>query len=295
MINAVWSFRNCKGKISATDIILPLFSVVMWRSFHPEHRTKIYVDQDYFNKFNEYQILPFWDVVEILPQVEEINLSHFWSFSKFEVFQKEEGPFVHIDGDLIALSNLSKFGIFDYDVSVPLLEHIDGSEEYAYLDSKDAAKFGGLDKNRFEWDGYADNMSFVFVNSKEIKDEFLKIALPYIKEASQKEIDPKTLGYILFAEQKIFYELCREMNLNKKYLIKDVYSLTKGIFENKTNGEFGLTESHQHLIHYGPAKRILDIPFELEKHIKEFIIPSTGPFYAEFFERIYNKEIEQKS
>ena len=296
MINAVWSFRNCNPKgIQPLDIILPLFSVIMWKRHHSNHNTKVYLDRDYFDKFMEYNILSYWSEFVLLDPIEEISLEHFWSMSKFEAISKEKDPFVLIDGDLIALCNFNEFKFFDYPVSVPLLEETSGTESYAYINPADAAEFGGLSREEFEWDEFADNMSLVFWNHKELKDKYIEYVAKYLANVIDKEIIHNPLGYLLFIEQKMFYEISKKMNIDKKYLIKDAYKLTdENPIRSITNGDIALEDSHHYVIHYGTAKEGLKDKVELRKHLVEYIIPLTGQFFESYFLEIYNKETNKK-
>ena len=296
MINAVWSFRNCNPKgIQPLDIILPLFSVIMWKRNHNDHKTKVYLDKDYFDKFVEYDILHFWDTFILLEPIEGVNLEHFWSISKFEAIGKENDPFVLIDGDLIALCNFNEFKFFDYDVSVPLLEETSGTETYAYINPADAAEFGGLSREEFQWDEFADNMSIVFWNNLDLKKKYLDYARTYLSNVADKEIEFNPLGYLLFIEQKLFYELTKSLGLNKKYIIKDAYKLTEDKpIRAATNGDIPLEDSHLYVIHYGISKAGLKDKTELKKHLVEYIIPMCGQFFEKYFLEIYNKETNKQ-
>jgi hypothetical protein len=296
MINAIWSFRNCNPKgIKALDLILPLFSVIMWKRNHPNHKTKVYLDKDYFDKFTKNDILQFWDEFVILDPIEGLNIEHIWSISKFEAINREDGPFVLLDGDLIALSNFNDLKFFDHEISVPLLEETSNTDQYAYLDPADAAEFGGLSRDEFIWDEFADNMSIVFWNHSELKEKYLAYFQKYLSAILDKPLGENPLGYLLFIEQKIFYELCKSLNVNKKYLLKDAHKISTGEkLPNVTNGEIPLEDSHHYVIHYGTSKNVLKDPIELKKHLDEYVIPVTGEFFEKYFREIYNKENKEK-
>ena len=290
MITAVWSFRKCKGEISRTDIILPLFSVIMWKRNHPEHKTKVYLDAEYTAEFKKFEILQFWDEYELLPTRNDVNLSHFWSLSKFEALQKENGKVVHVDGDLIPLINLDDVNFFEKELGVSLLEEISNSKDIAYSDSNDAAKFGGLDPNEFEWDDFADQTSLFYWNNDEFKDEFLKYVFEYIKVASTKKIK-HPLAYILFIEQKLFRELAAKNDVSKKYLIKDGYKVSTGsVLPDLTNGEIPLEGSVEYVIHYGPGKNEYASDLKMALHLSQFIIPIVGTEYSDWFWNIYSEK-----
>lgn len=294
MINAVWSFRNCNPKgIQPIDIILPLFSVIMWKRYHSNHKTKVYLDKDYFDKFVEYDIISFWDDFVLLDPVNGINLENFWSISKFEAISREKDPFVLLDGDIIALCNLNEFKFFDYPISVPLLEEIEGSEEFAYINSANAAEFGGLSRDEFNWDEFSDNTSIVFWNNEEIKEKYLDYVAKYLTNIINKPLDKNPLGYLLFIEQKMFYEITK--GIEKKYLIRDGYKLNKDqILRGVTNGDLNFEDSHFYLIHYGNSKRDFVDKLELRTHLTEYIIPKSGSFYEKYFLEIYNKETNKQ-
>lgn len=290
MITAVWSFRKCKGEISRTDIILPLFSVIMWKRYHPEHKTKIYVDAEYAAEFKKFEVLQFWDEYELLPNRSDVNLEHFWSLSKFEALQRESGKVVHVDGDLIPLMNLDEVNFFEMELGVSLLEEISDSKDIAYTDSREAAKFGGLDSDEFGWDDFADQTSLFYWNNDEFKDEFLKYVFEYIRVASTKKIK-HPLAYILFIEQKLFRELATQRGISKKYLIKDAYKVSNGnTLPDLTNGEIGLDEVSERVIHYGPAKSDYSTDLNMALHLSQFVIPVVGEEYSQWFWNIYSQK-----
>ena len=291
MIKAIWAFRNCKEKISNVDLILSAFSVLMWKRWHPDHKTKVYLDPDYFSTFVELDILYLWDSFEILTHVNDVNIKEFWAFSKIEAIEKEEGPFVLLDGDIIALSNLGTFGFFNHELSLPLIENCKGSESIAYGNPAEMAEFGGIIPDTFDWNDYADNTSIVFWNHPELKDRYVKMASEYIKICSTKDLGEFPLKYLLFAEQKLIHELSRSMKVDKKYLIKDSHIVATGYSElNIVNGSFSLQDSYNFIIHYGPSKAIFKDPVEMKNHLDEFIIPLIEPRFHDAFWRIYNRE-----
>ena len=68
MIKAIWSFKDSnKGDIPRTDLVLPLFSVIMWKQLYPQHTTTLYVDPHFKSKFQDAGILGYWDdVIDVL-------------------------------------------------------------------------------------------------------------------------------------------------------------------------------------------------------------------------------------
>lgn len=287
MITAIWSFRQCKDEISRTDIILPLASVLMWKRYHPEHKTKLYVDSAFAAEFKKYEILQFWDEYELLPARTDINTKHFWSLSKFEALQNESGPTIHIDGDLITMINLDEVNFFSEELGVSLLEEITDSTDIAYGDSKKSAEFGGLDPNMYEWDDFADQTSLFYWNNDEFKEEFLERVFEYMKTASSKKIK-HPLAYILFIEQKLFREMAKDKDISKKYLIKDAYKVSNGeVIPSQTNGEIGLDEVVEKVVHYGPAKSGYQTDLDMALHLAQFIVPIVGEEYSPFFWNIY--------
>lgn len=295
-MTAVWSFRNAKGSISRTDIILSVFSVIMWKRAHPEHTTKIYIDADYASLLKNLNLLEFWDEHKLLQSRTDIDLEKFWAISKFEAIQNEEGPVIHVDGDLIAYTNLQTEGLFDGDLAVTLLEEIKDSEDIAYGDSEDVAEFGGIQRDMFDWDDYADQTSISYWNNDEFKDEYLKYVFDYAVEVSKKEdsLDINPLAYILFIEQKFYRELAKERGMVKTYLISDAYKVSNGLVfpSEETNGIYPYSEVTNYVVHYGPGKREFDSDLEMALHLSQFIIPTIGEEYSPWFWNIYSQMAE---
>jgi hypothetical protein len=243
-----------------------------------------------YQSLRKFEVLQFWDEYELLPNRNDVNLAHFWSLSKFEALQNESGKVVHIDGDLIPLMNLNEVNFFEMELGVSLLEEISDSKDIAYIDSKEAAKFGGLDSEEFEWDMFADQTSLFYWDNDEFKDEFLTYVFEYIKVASTKKIK-HPLAYILFIEQKLFRELSNKRGISKKYLIKDGYKVSNGnTLPNLTNGEIGLDKVAESVIHYGPSKSNYSTDLSMALHLSQFVIPLLGEEYSQWFWNIYSQK-----
>ena len=275
MITAVWSFRNCKGEeLSRLDIILPLFSAIMWRRFHPKHKMVLYVDSDYMSEFDRFGLLEFWDEVKHLPKRTDIDISHFWSISKIEAIENESGPIVHVDGDFVPYTSLElNTDVFEGGMGATLLEEILDAEHLAYIDSSEAAEFGGISPTLFEWDDFADQTSLMYLNNDELKSKFIEEFYKYAKVVSDKKIDHR-LAYILFIEQKYLRELAMSMGIDKRYLIKDAYKVSNsGTLPGLAKGEFPIEDAWGYFYHYGPHKNAFHRDLEMANHLGTYILP----------------------
>lgn len=291
-MKALWSFRNCKKEeVSRLDLILPLFSVIQWKKYHPKHTTVIYLDADYMVEFEKFGLLQFWDEVRILESRTDINKEHFWSISKIEAIEKESGKIVHVDGDFITFCDLTEYGVFDGDIGVTLLEETKDSDDIAYIDSKKAAEFGGIDGDMFEWDDFADQTSILYLDNDKLKDKFVEDFYEYAKEVSNKKIE-HPLGYILFIEQKYLRELGKDMGVKKNYLIKDGFKVSnRGILPNATNGKLGFDEVTQYAYHYGPGKKMFNSDLSMAVHLGTYIFPVINDRNLEaYFWNIYGNK-----
>tara|TARA_B100001057_G_scaffold117565_2_gene116144 strand:- start:797 stop:1513 length:717 start_codon:yes stop_codon:yes gene_type:complete len=94
MIKALWSFRHSSEEdISRVDLILPLFSVITWKRFHPEHKTILNVDSSFKSKFEKAGILGYWDEVKILKKSKkETYKAHYPSENTFGILSRKEKP-----------------------------------------------------------------------------------------------------------------------------------------------------------------------------------------------------------
>ena len=273
-MKALWSFRNCKGgDLSRLDVILPLFSVIMWGRCHPNHIKVLYVYSDYMTEFEKFNILQFWDEVKLLTSRDDINIKHFWSVSKVEALEQESGPLVHVDGDFIPYTSLHPLGIFEGDMGVTLLEEIKNAEHLAYIDSSEAAKFGDMDSDEFEWDDFADQTSLLYLNNDELKNQFIQKYYEYAEVVSNKKIDHH-LAYILFIEQKYLRELANSMGVDKRYLIKDGHKVSNtGTLPDIADGTLPIKEAWKQFYHYGPNKGAFVSDLMMAYHMGTYILP----------------------
>ena len=298
MVTAIWSFRNCKGEeLSRLDLILPLFSAIMWKRNHPEHKMVLYADADYMTEFERFYMLRFWDEIRLLKSRKDINIKHFWSVSKVEAIENHSGPIVHVDGDFIAIKDLKPLGIFDGEMGITLKEEIVDAEDLAYIDSKEAAEFGGMGGDEFDWDDFADQTSIMFLNNDELKNQFVNQYYDYAKVVSNKKIDHH-LAYILFIEQKYLRELAKNMGVDKRYLIKDAYKVSNsGTLPNQANGKMPIDEAWTKFYHYGPTKAAFNTDLEMAGHLASYILPIVDDDeLAKFFWNIYAQKpyVEKK-
>ena len=273
-MKALWSFRKCKeGNISRVDLILSLFSVIKWKQFHPEHETYIYLDSEYMGEFQKYGLLQFWDNVELLESRDDIDVSKFWSISKMEAFQKHKGKVVHVDNDFIPYCNLEDLGFFDCEMGVTMLEEV-SKDEFAYIDPKEAAECGGLKKDLYKWDDYADQCSILYFDNDKLKNKFTKDFFKYAKEVTGKKTEHDGFGYILFIEQKYLRELSKDMKVKKNYIVKDGYKLsTNTILPDVANGKLPMEGITNYIYHYGPNKQLFETDLTMGTHLGIYILP----------------------
>src|SRR6056300_484560 len=111
-METVWTYENVKGLpsfYSKLNISMLIASVSLWRKYHPDHKTVLYVDDMTYELFTNLDILHLWHAIRPLIYPEKIKREIFWSGSKTKIISETKIPILVIDHDFLIFRNIDEY------------------------------------------------------------------------------------------------------------------------------------------------------------------------------------------
>jgi len=262
-INKDGTFKQTKAEVLCT-----LSCLLSIKHYHPNFKTIFFVD-DYTKKYYEqFGFLHLFDEVNdtlLNEKVEKIDRNFFWAAGKIRAQEYVKGPTLTIDLDFRIFDDLSKFGVFDEDISCLWMENID---DLSYYRPITALGFTDL-KWDYKWTNRALNVSFLYFKNEEFRKLYCKTAIEYMTASYKRFPIPKTKHEknkpILFAEQYMLYQLAIKENQKIKLLVDDYGDEPDG--EQIKSCGLSLSNCGYYFYHFGDHKN--DMKNKTEKYYKE--------------------------
>jgi hypothetical protein len=181
--------------------------------------------------------------------------------------------------------------VFDSDVSCLWVEEID----YQYYQRpKVALMDSGLDWN-YNWGEHALNVSFLFLNDNNFKNEYCELAIEYMKskygKISKKLPFKEKTKHILFAEQHMLNELVKIKNKQVKVLIDNFYNVDNLNYVHSVG--VNMSNCGNHIYHMGNHKEQFASETEFAKRMVESfyqttVSRTTNTKFIKVIENLYN-------
>jgi hypothetical protein len=287
-INKDGSFKQTKG-----ELMCMVSSLAFIKHFYPHFNTIFFVDKFTKGYYNSYGILDLFDEVNdtLLDQEVLIDKNIFWAAGKIIAQRETKGPTITLDLDFWLFSDIEKLGVFDSDVSCLWVEEID----YQYYQRpKVALMDSGLDWN-YNWGEHALNVSFLFLNDNNFKNEYCELAIEYMKskygKISKKLPFKEKTKHILFAEQHMLNELVKIKNKQVKVLIDNFYNVDNLNYVHSVG--VNMSNCGNHIYHMGNHKEQFASETEFAKRMVESfyqttVSRTTNTKFIKVIENLYN-------
>lgn len=256
-MKAVWVYENTKGLDSfygRFNTTLLITSLCLWKKYHPNHTTELYLDTQTYDKFLSLDIFYLWDKVKILTYKDRIDRNILWSSCKSKVVSQATEPFVMVDHDFLIFKNID--------------EYLDDSVIYSYDEDMSSWYIN-------PWDEYnklltepiefhqeqAANVSLLYLPNPQFAQKYGQRVIQNHTEFTKLLRDNLHSGYLTISEQYMLKDWLVRDNLKHRTLSKNIFSCELNEYSQDTNkiGIWDLLESKKYYFHYGVNKRhVLD-------------------------------------
>lgn len=249
-MNVVWCAEHMSFYSNLEKAFL-YTSILTWKHFYPEHTTNLYCDSHSKQLISDMGILDLWDNVntEVLDRKQyEFNEEAFWASAKLKVINELTAPFVVIDLDLFIKQKFIPENYWKADVVGNFME----VTSKHYPEPYKLRKY--MDLPDYDWDDKAINVAFLYINNEKLRGIYAQTALKWMNVMTKKGGEINGLNMV-FCEQKLLWQLIKEMNLEHKYLFNETLVCHKDEWYENGLGIFPKKEEYTYATHFGPDKR----------------------------------------
>ena len=249
-INKDGTFKQTKAEVLCT-----LSCLLFIKHYYPNFKTIFFVDQYTKKYYEQFGFLSLFDEVNetLLDEECGINKTVYWAAGKIIAQKSIEGPTLTLDLDFRIFDDISKFNVFESDISCLWMEDI--RNEF-YMTPQYAMSYTYLDW-KLPWDYNAFNTSFLFLKNESFKNLYCDLAISYMR--SNYKILPNNLSkvenskFMMFVEQYMLRQLSKEHNQKCSLLIDNFSPINTNDDLVKSVG-LNLENCGNHFYHYGDHK-----------------------------------------
>lgn len=249
-INKDGTFKQTKAEVLCT-----LSCLLFIKHYYPNFKTIFFVDQYTKKYYEQFGFLSLFDEVNetLLDEECGINKTVYWAAGKIIAQRSIEGPTLTLDLDFRIFNDISKFNVFESDISCLWMEDI---RNQFYMTPQYAMSYTYLDW-KLPWDYNAFNTSFLFLKNESFKNLYCDLAISYMR--SNYKILPNTLSkvenskFMMFVEQYMLRQLSKEHNQKCNLLIDNFSPINTNDDLVKSVG-LNLENCGNHFYHYGDHK-----------------------------------------
>jgi hypothetical protein len=249
-INKDGTFKQTKAEVLCT-----LSCLLFIKHYYPNFKTIFFVDQYTKKYYEQFGFLSLFDEVNetLLDEECGINKTVYWAAGKIIAQRSIEGPTLTLDLDFRIFDDITKFNVFESDISCLWMEDI--RNEF-YMTPQYAMSYTYLDW-RLPWDYNAFNTSFLFLKNESFKNLYCDLAISYMR--SNYKILPNNLSkvenskFMMFVEQYMLRQLSKEHNQKCNLLIDNFCPINTNDYLVKSIG-LNLENCGHYFYHYGDHK-----------------------------------------
>jgi hypothetical protein len=296
-INKDGTFKQTKAEVLCT-----LSCLLFIKHYYPTFKTIFFVDQYTKQYYQPFGFLHLFDEVNdtlLDEEVADIDRKVFWAIGKIRAQKHIKGPTLTLDLDFRLFNDISKFGVFDGDVSALWVEQIN---RLSYFNPAEALEFTDLNWE-YPWTDRALNVSFLYLKNEKFKNYYCETAMEYMRKSYGKFPIPNTKEErnkpILFAEQYMLYQLVKKEQQETYLLIDDYSPMIRNLELFKSCG-VDLKNCGFHFYHYGSHKE--DMVKRTKKYYSELShchqvtnLKIKDKEYLKIFNKIYNLDENEGS
>ena len=256
-MEVVWVYENIHGQrkfYSRFNLLMLIASVSLWRKYHPDHKTVIYVDDLTNEVLEELKVRELWDSVRPLNYKENINRRKFWSGCKTKIISETKIPILLVDHDFLIFRNIDEY------IGKDILCTYDEIASNWYPGPNDV--WGKKLTTRIEHlVNRASNVSLFYLPDPEFANKYGKQTLINHAEFTAMAEEEMTANHMIYSEQFMLRQWIERDNIPYKTLCKNIWDCKSIKYTSEVwdDGYWDLKEAFRYYRHYGMDKRaVLD-------------------------------------
>ena len=256
-MEVVWVYDNIsnhKRFYSRFNLLMLIASVSLWRKYHPQHKTVIYVDDMTNEVLENLQVRELWNNVRQLKYPEKINKSVFWSGCKTKIISETKIPITLVDHDFLIFKDINQY------LKDEIICTYDELASNWYPHSNDIwnKKLTNPIKHVID---KASNVSLFYLPDPVFARRYGERTLLNHQEFTAMDVKEMTPNHMIYSEQFMLRQWIEEESIPYKTLCENIWDCKSVKYTSKTwsNGIWNLQEANRGYKHYGMDKRkVLD-------------------------------------
>jgi len=240
--------KEVDDEFEEINYLVQVASILFWKN--NQGSVKLYCNSKYLEFIKKWNLDTFYDDIntECLDNIPyKENLKKYWSFCKIEAakhISETDKEFVILDTDFWIHNEINIDNDFQFIGYHPelMLEH----PKNPYVSPSNF--LNKSDVNLFDWSINPINCAFLYLNSKELINEWYKWSVKVIQR--NKELEDKDIsGDTIFIEQRLLPTIAHTLNMNVGTLIQNTYypHIKSDEFGNEWTPKIGFDEENQYM------------------------------------------------
>jgi hypothetical protein len=281
-IKGIWVLENFGEtfEMNPVEVLYLRASVSQWKKLKPGIPCYLICTETVRTYLEGVGALSGFDGIDtqILASTDTVRRSPFWAAPKIKAMKSITAPFVMMDNDLFFENGTplsqNETDLLNGSNSLVVSYLEDGYEHYISSDDALLATAGITDTYPPDYEAWAYNVSFLYIGDDGFKTSYANKAWDWMEKLSavyqEPSIDKSTPkwkmtpsnlhgGYMVFAEQKLLFDMATEAGYSTKTLIPDTYNCKGEVFVTSSPEQ----ASVQHL---GRKKLLLVNAADVEKY-----------------------------
>ena len=247
----IWVIENVKRSkdfYTKKFTLLLAASITMWKRYHPNHKTVIYVDFITFNHYQKTPLFELFDEVRILEYDDKIDREVFWSSSKTKIISETKIPIVVVDHDFLIFKNIDE--LLNDKLLYSYSERADNwyPDKHCKFNEKLTIPVERLINE-------AANVSLFYLPDPKFANEYAKQTLQNHTEFTEMGID--NTNYMILSEQLMLKQMIYKNKIPYQTLNKNIWDCKKlkWLEDIDPKGIWNIKESSLYYKHYGVEKK----------------------------------------
>lgn len=252
-MEVVWVFDNIKNHksfYSRYNVLMFIASVSLWRKYHPDHKTVLYIDDMSKKLLEDLEVISLWHSIRELEYPEKINKQIFWSGCKTKIISETKIPILLIDHDFLIFRNVDEY------LKDDILCTYDEFAINWYPSSGDVYN-KNLTTPIEHIVNRASNVSLFYLPDPKFANRYGKQTLTNHEEFTAMEVIGMTANHMIYSEQFMLRQWIEKENIPYKTLCKNIWDckVTTYTATEWENGYWSREQANRSYRHYGVDKR----------------------------------------
>jgi hypothetical protein len=215
----IYTDSTGKGfKTFVSELYCMISQAILWKELK-NGPAYLYTDEESLEMIRSMGLLSVWDKIntKVLSSSSDIDSDVFWASCKHKVMQNLEAPFVICDLDFFSWFEINQ-PKYEYDF---IGYHREDVEDNPCYSSTNPSKL--MPDDNFNWNVNPINTAFILMSSNDLKEEYCKLSIDFMKASSKTPDTDKDSRRMVFIEQWFLASLLDAREYTNKTLLNSIY------------------------------------------------------------------------